>query len=144
MVAASRVYSAFMKGDASIVMRSLTRSGYRIDKAMEVLEKQKRSALRPLVLVPYIGAFLLTVTTLLFLQYFTDLSSIGGTSVPYILLNRMLLTPLILHSYMLGLVAGKICSGRLSSGFKHSIFLVTVSLLGIVAMSHFKLFSFWT
>jgi len=39
MVAASRVYSAFMKGDASTVMRSLMQGGYRIDKAVEVLEK---------------------------------------------------------------------------------------------------------
>jgi flagellar protein FlaJ len=54
----------------------------------------------------------------------------------------MLLTPLILHSYMLGLVAGKISSGRLSSGFKHSIFLVIVSILGILLVSSFKIFNF--
>jgi flagellar protein FlaJ len=46
-------------------------------------------------------------------------------------LNRTLLTPLILHSFMIGLVAGKVSSGRVSAGFKHGIFLVIASLIGI-------------
>jgi len=43
----------------------------------------------------------------------------------------MLITPLILHSFTIGLVAGKIVAGRVSAGFKHAIFLILISLVGV-------------
>ncbi len=53
-------------------------------------------------------------------------------------LYRVLLTPLGLHTWILGLVTGKIVSGRVSAGFKHSILLTIVSILGIWAVSNFN------
>ncbi|MCJ7759937.1 hypothetical protein MUP59_02190, partial [Candidatus Bathyarchaeota archaeon] len=63
-------------------------------------------------------------------QFFTGTP---GTSMAMSLaeLNRILLTPLVLHSFMIGLVAGKVSSGRVSSGFKHGIFLAITALIGI-------------
>jgi len=52
-------------------------------------------------------------------------------------LRKVLLTPLVLHSFILGLTTGKLgCSNRVSAGFKHSAILVIISLLGIWAASN--------
>ena len=101
------------------------------------LEAEKRAVLMPLVIVPYIGAALLTGTTVLFLGFFTG--SNMGISVPQIMLYRTLLTPLAIHSFTLGLVTGKIVSGRVSSGFKHAVILSLVALGGIWAVSNLNL-----
>ncbi len=93
------------------------------------LEAEKRATLMPLVIVPYIGAALLTGTTVMFLGFFTG--SNLGISVPTVMLYKTLLTPLAIHSFTLGLVTGKIVSGRVSAGFKHAVILSLVSLAGI-------------
>lgn len=99
-------------------------------EATKALDNEKRKLLRPLLFVPYIGAVLLTATVIMLLQFFTGTP---GTQMAMSLaeLNRILLTPLVLHSFMIGLVAGKVSSGRVSSGFKHGIFLAITALIGI-------------
>jgi flagellar protein FlaJ len=106
-------------------------------EASKQLEAEKRAALMPLMIVPYIGAALLTGTTVMFLGFFTG--SNLGISVPHLMLYKTLLTPLAIHSFTLGLVTGKIVSGRVSSGFKHSALLSIVSLGGIWAVSNLNL-----
>ena len=101
------------------------------------LEAEKKAVLMPLLIVPYIGAALLTGTTVMFLSFFTGASL--GVSVPQAMLLKTLLTPLSLHSFTLGLVTGKIVSGRVSAGFKHSILLSLVSLGGIWAVSNLNI-----
>jgi len=102
------------------------------------LENEKKATLMPLTIVPYIGAALLTATTVMFLQFFTNMSGLGMT-IQYVTLYRILLTPLSLHSFILGLVTGKIVSGRVSAGFKHAILLTLVALGGIWAVSNIQL-----
>jgi len=102
------------------------------------LEDEKQAVLLPLTIVPYIGAALLTGTTVMFLQFFTSMSGLG-VSVATVTLYRVLLTPLALHSWVLGLVTGKIVSGRVSAGFKHSILLTLVSILGIWGVSNMSM-----
>ncbi len=97
------------------------------------LDAEKKAVLMPLVIVPYIGAALLTGTTVMFLGFFTG--SNLGVSVPQVMLYRTLLTPLSIHSFTLGLVTGKIVSGRVSAGFKHALILSLVSLAGIWLVS---------
>ena len=99
------------------------------------LEDEKSAVLMPLTIVPYIGAALFTGTTILFLQFFTNMSTLG-VSIAQVTLYRTLLTPLGLHTWILGLVTGKIVSGRVSAGFKHSILLTIVSILGIWSVSN--------
>jgi len=93
------------------------------------LEAEKRAVLMPLVIVPYIGAALLTGTTVMFLGFFGGDNL--GVSIQSVMLYRILLTPLAIHCFTLGLVTGKIISGRVSSGFKHAIVLSLVALGGI-------------
>jgi flagellar protein FlaJ len=102
------------------------------------LEDEKSAVLMPLTIVPYVGAAILTGTTVMFLQFFTNMGSMG-VSIASVTLYRVLLTPLALHSWILGLVTGKIVSGRVSAGFKHSILLTLVSMLGIWAVSNISL-----
>ncbi|RLI34627.1 hypothetical protein DRO66_08515 [Candidatus Bathyarchaeota archaeon] len=101
----------------------------------EQLDNEKRATLMPLGLVPYIGAGLLTGTTVMFLNFLTGMSFMG-ISVPYVDLFNILLPPLLLHSFILGIVAGKIMRGRTSAGFKHSLVMVLVALGGIWVMSN--------
>jgi flagellar protein FlaJ len=101
------------------------------------LELEKRAVLMPLLIVPLIGAALLTGTTVMFLGFFTG--SNLGISVPVERLYQTLLTPLAIHSFTLGLVTGKIVSGRVSAGFKWAILLSLVSLGGIWAVSNLNL-----
>ena len=101
------------------------------------LELEKRAVLMPLLIVPFIGAALLTGTTVMFLGFFTG--SNLGISVPVEHLYQTLLTPLAIHSFTLGLVTGKIVSGRVSAGFKWAIILSLVSLGGIWAVSNMNL-----
>jgi len=101
----------------------------------KLLDDEKHAVLLPLTIVPYIGAALFTGTTVLFLQFFTQMSVLG-VSIAHVTLYKTLLTPLALHSWILGLVTGKIVSGRVSAGFKHSIMLTLVSILGIWTVSN--------
>ena len=100
------------------------------------LESERRSHLAPLFIVPYMGAAILTITTMMLLQLFTNMSLIGGTQIAAKNLTKMLITPLILHSFTLGIVTGKIVSGRVSAGFKHALFLIIVSVSGIYMATH--------
>ena len=101
------------------------------------LNEEKKAALLPLIIVPYIGAIILTGTTVMFMSFFTG--SNLGVSVPTVTLFKVLLTPLALHSFTLGLVTGKITSGRVSAGFKHGILLCLVSLAGIWIISNMNI-----
>lgn len=104
------------------------------------MEKERKSVLLPLLIVPYMGAFLLTATTIMFLQFFTNMTAAGGASIPYISLCRLLLPPLVFHCFMVGIVTGKTVSGRISSGFKHGIFLTLTAIVGIWLTSNLSLF----
>jgi len=95
------------------------------------LESERRAHLAPLFIVPYMGAEILTLTTMMLLQLFVNMSLIGGTQIAIKELTKMLITPLILHSFTLGLVTGKIVSGRVSAGFKHALLLIIISVSGI-------------
>ncbi|MCW4021347.1 MAG: type II secretion system F family protein [Candidatus Bathyarchaeota archaeon] len=100
------------------------------------LESERKSHLAPLFIVPYMGAAILTVTTIMLLQLFTNMSIIGGVPIPIKELIKMLITPLVLHSFTLGIVTGKIVSGRVSAGFKHAIILIIISVAGIWTATH--------
>jgi flagellar protein FlaJ len=102
------------------------------------LDDEKKAVLFPLTIVPYIGAALLTGTTVMFLQFFTNMGGMGVT-IAQVTLYKVLLTPLALHSWVLGLVTGKIVSGRVSAGFKHAIFLTLVAIGGIWMVSNLSM-----
>jgi flagellar protein FlaJ len=110
----------------------------RFAESTKQLEDEKKAVMMPLTIVPYIGSALLTGTTVMFLQFFTNMSGLG-ISVASVELYKTLLTPLSLHSFLLGIVTGKIVSGRVSAGFKHALLLTLVALGGIWMVSNVSL-----
>ncbi|MEM1581469.1 MAG: type II secretion system F family protein [Candidatus Bathyarchaeia archaeon] len=111
-------------------------------ESMRLIEQERRSVLAPLIIIPYIGALLLTATTTIFIMFLKDMTSIAGATIPFITLNRVLLTPLIFHSFMFGLAAGKLVTGKVSSGFKIALYLILLSLAGIWITTSFQLLQF--
>ncbi|MCD6504396.1 type II secretion system F family protein [Candidatus Bathyarchaeota archaeon] len=109
-------------------------------ESINLMEKERKSYLIPLILVAYMGSILLTVTILIFIQLFKG-GVTGFVSVPYITLARILLTPLIFHSFMIGIVTGKIVSGRVSAGFLHAFIMVLCSIAAIWLASNYSLMS---
>lgn len=93
------------------------------------LEKEKQAALRPLVIMPYIGAGLLLFSTVIFMGFMrTILGSFSQQSMPFADFATLILPPLVLQAYLTGLVTGKIGSGVASSGFKHAVILVVLAV----------------
>lgn len=104
----------------------------KFSELMILIEKEKRSLLKPLVLVPYMGALMLTLVSITFLSFLDNMLGIAGTSLPLISLTKVIATPIVLQAYILGLTAGKIITGRISGGFKHAVFLVLVVLAALI------------
>jgi flagellar protein FlaJ len=94
------------------------------------VEKEKKASLRPYVFVPYFAAILLVATTLMTLAFTAKTVSIGGAiKVDLSSLTTLFTTSVIIHSYLIGLVAGKISEESVAAGFKHSVLLVIISII---------------
>jgi flagellar protein FlaJ len=93
------------------------------------LEKEKQAALRPLIIMPYIGAGILLFSTIIFMGFMrTILDAFSQTSMPFAEFATLILPPLVLQAYLTGLVTGKIGTGAASSGFKHAVILVLLAV----------------
>jgi len=94
------------------------------------VEKEKKASLRPYVLVPYFAAVLLVATTLMTLAFTAKTISIGGTiQIDLSSLTTVFTTSVIIHCYLIGLVAGKISEESVAAGFKHSVLLVVIAII---------------
>jgi len=93
------------------------------------LEKEKKETMRPLLIMPYVGAGLLIVATLILLGFSqTILASMTSQSIPFSQVVTVLLPPLMVQIFFTGLVTGKLGSGSTSAGFKHSLVLVSIAI----------------
>jgi flagellar protein FlaJ len=113
----------------------------RFSETSLLIESEKRSLLKPLMLVPYFGAILLILVGLTFLSFMNGMMAVAGTSLPMVSMIKILMTPIPLQTYTLGLAAGKIGGGRVSGGFIHAILLTLVDLLAILFSSSINLSS---
>ncbi|MDH5437294.1 MAG: type II secretion system F family protein [Candidatus Bathyarchaeota archaeon] len=106
----------------------------RFNHMTQEVEKEKRMSTRPYMIVPYFAAILLTATTLLTLVFVTKTVSIAESSQQIDLagITTIFTVSVIFHTYMIGLVAGKISEESISAGFKHSALLVVITLLASV------------
>jgi len=94
------------------------------------LEKEKKESMRPLIIMPYVGAGILIVSTLILLVFSQSiLNSYAHQSIPFSEVVTLILPPLMVQVFFTGLVTGKLSSGVTSQGFKHSLVL---TVLGIV------------
>ncbi len=94
------------------------------------LEKEKQETMRPLVIMPYVGAGILIVSTLILLGFSQlILISYAHQSMPFSQVVTLILPPLMLQIFFTGIVTGKLSSGSASAGFKHALILVIIGLI---------------
>ena len=115
-------------GGAPETLESLARFGEMIVS----LEKEKRMILRPLLLIPYIGAMTFIISTIVLLSFMRTSLAIAHRSIAFAQFATIMLPPLIIHTYITGLVAGKISGERVANGFKHALILLITSIITII------------
>ncbi len=125
----------------------------RFTHSLVLLEEELKRKLRVYILMPYLGAILVTASSILILSFITQtLQTItpegagtigaGFASVSVITekeelakIALFLLLGSIFNSWLMGIVAGKIRDGTVASGFIHaSLLLLITSLVGIIAL----------
>jgi len=123
-------------GGTIAMIESLTR----FNTMTQEVEKEKKMAVKPYVMIPYFAAILLVATTLMTLTFTAQTISVGGQTSAAIDLNSLQLiftTSVIVHCYLIGLVAGKISEESVAAGFKHSALLVLIAALAAELLPKF-------
>jgi flagellar protein FlaJ len=94
------------------------------------LEKEKQESMRPLIIMPYVGAGILVVSTLILLGFSQlILVNYAHQSMPFSQVVTLILPPLMLQIFFTGIVTGKLSAGSASAGFKHALILVIIGLI---------------
>jgi flagellar protein FlaJ len=111
---------------------SMIESLARFNNMTQEVEKEKKMSVRPYVIIPYFAAILMVATTLMTLIFTTStLGMTGSTTASSNLeyLTMIFTVSVIVHVYIIGLVAGKISEESLASGFKHAAILVLIAII---------------
>lgn len=97
-------------------------------------EKELKSKLKPYVFMPYFGALINAVATLMIIAFSGEtlkLSVTGsGISLPLIILYFTV--SMLINGWLMGLVAGKISGRYLAAGFTHAVALTTMIYITIM------------
>ncbi|RLI43378.1 hypothetical protein DRO59_01160 [Candidatus Bathyarchaeota archaeon] len=103
----------------------------RFNNLTQEVEKEKKMTVRPYILMPYFAAILLVTTTIMVLGFTSGTLSVAETATQKDLgpMVSVFTTSCIFHSYLIGLVAGKISEESISAGFKHASLLVVIALV---------------
>jgi archaeal flagellar protein FlaJ len=104
------------------------------------LDKEKTESMRPLIIMPYIGAGILIISTLILLVFSNSiLDAYAHQSIPFSEVVTLILPPLMVQVFFTGLVTGKLSSGVTSNGFKHSLVLIILGLVLIPLAAYLTL-----
>jgi len=114
----------------------------RFNNLTQEVEKEKKMAVRPYIMMPYLASILLVATTIMMMSFTTGTLTVGipGQSGPqkdYSMMKTIFLTSVIFHSYLIGIVAGKISDESIASGFKHASILVIIAVTAAKLMPMF-------
>lgn len=109
------------------------------------LEKERKSMFRPYIFLPYIGAILTIVSTVLIISMMTSqLSSLAPTGTGIVQINtntnglmNIMVNAAIFQGWQMGLVGGKMAEGSLGAGYKHATALAVISLLTVLLITSF-------
>lgn len=112
----------------------------RFNNLTHEVEKEKKMAVRPYIMMPYFAAILLVATTTMMIGFTASTLGVGapgqaatGGGKDLGPMITTFVTSCIFHSYLIGIVAGKISEESIAAGFKHA------SLLVIIAVATAKL-----
>jgi len=102
----------------------------RFNNMTQETEKEKKMSVRPYVMMPYLASILLVATTVMMMNLTTGISVEGiASSGPDPLMQTVFLCSVIFHSYLIGIVAGKISDDSVASGLKHAAVLVIIAIV---------------
>ncbi len=102
----------------------------RFNNLTQEVEKEKKMSVRPYVMMPYLASVLLVATTVMMMGLTTGIVVPGQEAPPpNILMQTVFITSVIFHSYLIGIVAGKISDDSIASGLKHAAILVVISVV---------------
>jgi flagellar protein FlaJ len=104
----------------------------RFNNLTQEVEREKKSEVRPYIMMPYFAAILLVATTTMMIGFTSGTLGVAETGTAPKDLTPMITiftTSCIFHSYLIGLVAGKISEESISAGFKHAALLVIIAVL---------------
>jgi len=103
----------------------------RFNNLTQEVDKEKKMAVRPYILMPYFAAILLVATTTMMIGFTSGTLGVAQTGKARDMSSMVttFVTSCIFHSYLIGLVAGKISEESIAAGFKHSAILVIVAVL---------------
>jgi len=105
----------------------------RFNSLTQDVEKEKKMSVRPYIMMPYLASILLVATTIMMLSFTTGtlgVTAISGEAAPqkdFSGMKLIFLTSVIFHSYLIGIVAGKISEESVAAGFKHASILVVIA-----------------
>jgi flagellar protein FlaJ len=103
----------------------------RFNSLTREVEKEKKMAVRPYVMMPYFAAIMLVATTLMIITFTGKTLTVAATA-PAVDLDELIITfttACIFNSYLIGMVAGKISEESISAGFKHAAILAVIAIL---------------
>jgi len=122
------------------MMESLTR----FNNMTQDVEKEKRMNSRPYIIMPYFAGVMLMATTIMLLMFLGKTVSLANTGMgaPVDLASVSMIFSLsvIVHVFMIGLVAGKIGEESIAAGFKHSALLVVLALVASIVIPKIGIF----
>jgi flagellar protein FlaJ len=122
------------------MIESLTR----FNNMTQDVEKEKRMNSRPYIIMPYFAGVMLMATTIMLLMFLgktVGMANTGmGSQVDLAGTSMIFTLSVIIHVFMIGLVAGKIGEESIAAGFKHSALLVIVSLIASIIIPQIGLF----
>jgi flagellar protein FlaJ len=90
---------------------------------IQLLEKEKASVLKPLLLIPYIGGLTTLLTAVVMMSYMQNLSTMARFAFSFNDFALLFLPPVVMNTVLAGLVAGKASGEKISAGFIHAFFL---------------------
>ncbi len=114
----------------------------RFNNLTQEVEKEKKMSVRPYIFMPYLASILLVATTIMMMSFTTGTLTVGvpgaaGPQKDFSQMKIIFLTSVIFHSYLIGVVAGKISDESVAAGFKHASILVVIAALAAKLMPIF-------
>jgi archaeal flagellar protein FlaJ len=110
----------------------------RFNNMTQETEKEKKMSVRPYVMMPYLASILLVATTVMMMNLTTGITVPGVESAgPDMLMQTVFLCSVIFHSYLIGIVAGKISDDSVASGLKHAAVLVIIAVIAAKLIPQF-------
>ena len=96
-------------------------------ESVEAIDEERKKNLRTLLIVPYMGAILAAATVIMLASFMGSLQF--GAGGAYYAAAETTLPAIVLNTFLMGLVAGKVSSGSVAAGFKHALILTLITLI---------------